>query len=132
MYTNKINGKRYIGQAKDFNKRHRYHKNAMTNKKNKDYNQPIHRALRKYGLDNFEVEILKENLSTQCLLNFYECYYIKKYDLLCKNNKGYNVSEGGSNGNSFAGQTEEERKERCKKISDAAKGRKHSEETKES
>ena len=125
MYTNKINGKRYVGQAINFNKRHRCHKNARTDKNNGEYNKPIHRALRKYGLDNFDVEILKENLNTQCLLNFYECYYIKKFDLLCKNGKGYNISDGGSNGNPFAGKTEEERREIRQKQSEAMRGENH-------
>ena len=118
MYTNKINGKGYAGQTNDFNRRYKEHIAAMTNENNDEYDYPIHRALRKYGLDNFDVEILKENLNTQCLLNFYECYYIKKFDLLCKNGKGYNISDGGSNGNPYAGKTEEEMKEIRQKISE--------------
>lgn len=56
MYTNKINGKRYIGQAKDFNKRHTKHKYAVNSDKNeRDYNVPIHRAMRKYGIDTKEL-----------------------------------------------------------------------------
>ena len=123
MYTNKINGKGYVGQTNDFNRRYKEHIDAMINKNNDEYNKPIHRALRKYGLDNFEVEILKENLSTLCLLNMYECYYIKKFDLLCKNGKGYNISDGGSNGNPFAGKTDEEMEEIRRKRSEARKGK---------
>ena len=122
MYTNKINGKCYVGQAVNFNRRHKAHINAMTNENDIEYNAPIQRAFRKYGLENFEVEILKENLNTQCLLNFYECYYIKKFDLLCKNGKGYNVASGGSNRNPYAGKTEEEIKEIRQKQSEAMKG----------
>ena len=73
MYTNKINGKRYVGQTVDFKQRHKRHISAMTNENDNEYDYPIQRAFRKYGLDNFEVKILKENLNTQCLLNFYEC-----------------------------------------------------------
>ena len=122
MYKNKINGKGYVGQTVNFNKRHKEHISAMTNENNDEYDYPIHRALRKYGLDNFKVEILKENLNTQCLLNFYECYYIKKFNLLCKNGKGYNLSDGGSNGNPYAGKTEEEMEETKRKISESMKG----------
>ena len=131
MYTNKINGKGYAGQTNDFNRRYKEHIDAMINKNNDEYNKPIHCALRKYGLDNFDVEILKENLNTQCLLNLYECYYIKKFDLLCKNGKGYNISDGGSNGNPFAGKTEEEMEEIRQNMSEAHKDKKHSEETKQ-
>ena len=131
MYTNKINGKRYIGQTNDFNRRYKEHIAAMTNENDNEYIYPIQRAFRKYGLDNFEVKILKENLNTQCLLNFYECYYIKKFDLLCKNGKGYNLSDGGSNGNNFAGKTDEEMEEIRQKQSEAHKGKKHSEKSKQ-
>ena len=124
MYTNKINGKRYVGQAVDFNRRHKQHISSSYNKKNKyQYNLPFHCAIRKYGLDNFEVEILKENLNTQCLLNLYECYYIKKFNLLCKNRKGYNISNGGSNGNPMSGKTDEEIKQWNKKKSESMKGK---------
>ena len=122
MYTNKINGKGYVGQTVNFKQRHQKHISAMTNENDDEYDAPIQRAFRKYGLDNFEVKILKENLNTQCLLNFYECYYIKNFDLLCKNGKGYNLSDGGSNGNPFAGKTEEEIKEIRRNQSEAHKG----------
>ena len=100
MYINKINGKRYIGQTKNFNRRHKQHIKKSSNK------YPIDRSLKKYGEENFDVIILKENLSTQCLLNLWESYYIEKYNCLSKDN--YNISSGGSNGNNFAGKTEEE------------------------
>lgn len=100
MYVNKVNGKRYVGQAVDFNDRHREHI--------RKHKQVIDRAIDKYGEENFEIIILKENLSNQCLLNFWECYYIDKYNCLAKNGNGYNISDGGHNGNAFAGKTEEE------------------------
>lgn len=121
MYKNKINGKCYIGQAKNFNKRHEYHTAERNNK------FPIDKAFNKYGKENFEIIILKENLSTQCLMNFWECYYINKYDVI-NNKKGYNISSGGSNGNNFIGKTEEEMKEIRKKMSASnwQKGENHS------
>ena len=71
MYINKINGKRYVGQAVDFNRRHRVHNLKSTDK------FLIDRAFNKYGEENFEIVILKKDLQTQCLLNFWECYYIE-------------------------------------------------------
>ena len=49
MYINKINNKKYIGQAKNFNKRHKQHIKQSSNKNNKNqYNLPFHNAIRKY------------------------------------------------------------------------------------
>ena len=146
MYINITNNKKYVGQAKDFNKRHKQHIRKYTN------SFPIDKAFNKYGEENFEIIILKEDLQTQCLLNFWECYYIEKYNCLSKEN--YNCSSGGSNGNNFAGKTEEEMNEIRNKISEKSKlmwenmskedkmnrneklsksnmGKQHSEETKE-
>ena len=124
MYINKINGKRYVGQAVDFNRRHRTHNLKSTDK------FLIDRAFNKYGEENFEIVILKKDLQTQCLLNFWECYYIEKYNTLASNNKGYNISNGGHNGNAFAGKTDEEMLNFKQKLSNAMKGKYHTEETK--
>ena len=135
-YTNKINNKRYIGQAKNFNKRYNQHlRSAYNQNKTHEYTVAFHNAIRLYGIENFEIEILKEDLQTRCLIDFWECYYINKFDTLTKNGKGYNVSSGGSNGNNFAGKTEEELKnifndEWKSKISNAHIGKQHNDETK--
>lgn len=100
LYVNKINNHKYIGQTKDFNKRHKQHIGEYNNK------YPIDKAFNKYGENNFDIIILKENLSSQCLLNFWECYYIDKFN--CLDNGNYNLSSGGSNGNNFANKTKEE------------------------
>ena len=110
MYINKINGKRYIGQTVDFNRRHKEH--IRHNK------SPLEKAMQKYGEENFEIIILKENIASQCLLNLFECYYIKKYNTVTENKKGYNISDGGFNGNPYAGKTKEEMKEIRRKISE--------------
>lgn len=130
MYINVINNRKYVGQAKDFNIRHKQHIRESSNK------TPIDRAFNKYGEENFEIVILKENIYTQCLLNLWESYYINKYNCLSKEN--YNISDGGYNGNPFAGKTEEEMKEIRQKMSEAHKGenhpmygRKHSEKSKQ-
>lgn len=127
MYVNKVNGKRYVGQAKDFNRRHRGHISESRKEHRKEYNYPFNKAIRKYGIENFEIIILKENLSTKCLLNLLECYYIKKYNTL-KYGNGYNISDGGSNGNTFAGKTKEEmdeiwNNEHRRNLSESLKGR---------
>lgn len=133
MYTNKTNRKRYIGQAKDFNRRHREHCLKCYNK------TPIDKAFNKYGEKNFEIKILAENILTQEKLNEYEKFFIKRYNTLCKNNEGYNVAEGGY-GNPYIGKTEEELNKIKQKMKDnhadingsnnPMYGKKHSKESK--
>lgn len=77
---NLINNKVYIGQSKDIEKRF---KNHITNafkgdaSTNKEYNKYLYRAFRKYGINNFKMEILEECSETE--LNDKEHYYILKY-----------------------------------------------------
>ena len=76
--TNLINGKMYIGQAQDIYKRWYAHKYSAFKKDNKRYNVILYRAIRKYGLENFEFEILEECCVGE--LNEKEIYYINKYN----------------------------------------------------
>ena len=107
MYKNKINGKGYVGKAEDFLDRKQKHIYSSYNKKDNGYNYPFHRAIRKYRIDNFEVKILKENL-TEDEMNYWEDYYIELFDLYANHGKGYNVAKGGTGGNLIKGKTEEE------------------------
>lgn len=50
--TNKVNGKVYIDQSKNIEKRWKQHLGAKDN-------YLIHRAIRKYGKDNFSFEIVQ-------------------------------------------------------------------------
>ena len=54
--TNVINGKSYIGQSVDPKKRFASHINRS---KNDSDNSPIHSAIKKYGKENFTLEILE-------------------------------------------------------------------------
>lgn len=103
-------GKMYIGKAIDFNKRYKTHIYASNNKNCKDYNVPFHNAIRKYGIENFKIKILAEDLKLE-ELGYWENYYIEKYNLYAKNGKGYNIANGGQGGNNFAGKTNEEMEE---------------------
>ena len=121
-YTNKINGKRYVGQTiNELKTRHRLHMNAVRFTSNKRDNEtPIHRAMRKYGIENFKLEILIMNCVDYDRLNNYEKFYIKRFKSLANQN-GYNVSDGGLNGNKFAGKTEEEMDKWKRELSEARK-----------
>lgn len=57
--TNRLNGKAYIGYAKDIEDRFKTHKSRAFYE-NKEYNKTLYRAFRKYGLDNFDFKVLLE------------------------------------------------------------------------
>lgn len=89
--TNLVNGKIYIGQtAKTLDERfkeHLYEAFSMNTMR------PLYKAMRKYGSDNFTVELVEEVLLSE--LNAKECYYIKLYDCLAIKGNGYNITYGG-------------------------------------
>lgn len=99
-FTNKINGKTYIGQTNNIEKRKRGHKSDSFNKKSNGYNLPFHCAVRKYGWDNFEFEILEEldDSFGREYLNEREIFFIAHYKSLTNQN-GYNISKGGNGNN---------------------------------
>ena len=93
--TNKINNKIYIGQSSYVEKRWERHRTGPFNPNNNQYHTPFYRAIRKYGLDNFNFEVIEE--CSQSELNDKEIYWIKYYDTT-NPEKGYNLTEGGYNG----------------------------------
>ena len=123
-YTNLINNKKYIGQTiTQLKTRHYNHVRASENKSTTyDNNVPFHNAIRKYGIENFKLEIIHigQNLEE---LNYFESYYIKYYNTLNINNNGYNISSGGSKGNIWEGKSEEEFEYFKKNISEKLKGK---------
>lgn len=88
---NMINGKMYIGQSINIERRWARHRYATD-----DF--AIHRAIRKYGIENFSFSILEE--CSEKNLDDKEIYWITKYNSLIPN--GYNMIEGGSNGSGLA------------------------------
>ncbi len=148
--TNKINGKKYIGQSLDIERRFRNHKKAC-------HNIYLRRSVEKYGLDSFLFEILEE--VSEELLEEKERYYIDLFNTRDPS-KGYNLKDAGPHGELSADvkarmsksrtglKLSEDRKQKIseamkgnrnasvpcsddkkKKISEANKGRKRSEET---
>ena len=108
MIENLVNGKIYIGQGLDIEKRWKDHKYGLRG--NYHENKHLQNAWNKYGEDNFEFTIICECSENQ--LNTMEEYYIfelMSYEL----DFGYNKSYGGGSGRP----TEEIRK----KISESTK-----------
>src|ERR1700739_3858790 len=92
-FQNKINGKVYIGKTiQKPNTRKRQHINDA----NKGANTPLHAAIRKYTIDNFDFDVIY-NAFTLEELNKAECDFIREYDCCVLDGKdnGYNVSRGG-------------------------------------
>ena len=92
--VNKINNKLYIGfTGKNPNKRLIEHKSAVNT--GSDY--ALHEAMRKYGLDNFEFEVIYQSLDKNFTLNVMEPHFIEKYNSFINQN-GYNMTYGGQGG----------------------------------
>lgn len=93
--TNKINGKIYIGQTiKSFEERLRGHiYDAQYRKKTSE--SRLSNAIRKYGIDNFEKEIIYTASSIE-ELNEKEEFYIKHFNSTNRE-IGYNIKYGGNN-----------------------------------
>lgn len=114
--TNKINGKIYIGQTiRDLDERQKRHINDA--KKGDDLY--FHRAILKYGEENFIIEEI-DSAETQTELNKKEIYYIGKYNSY---ENGYNSTFGGEGGNTYSKKTKEELEIIRKKIAKANTGK---------
>ena len=128
--TNKINSKTYIGQ----------HKYKKLNDSYMGSGIHIKSAIKKYGKENFEKEILEFDIPNVDLANDWEQMYI-----LFERAKGkaeYNIANGGKGSAGFHHSEEYKRlrseamkgrrlsEETKRKLSEAMKGKKPSEETK--
>lgn len=90
-FLNKINNKSYIGQSVNIEQRYKDHVSRAFNSKSDEYNSLIHKAIRKYGLNNFSFEILEECKKEE--LNEKEKFWIKQYNSF---DNGYNLTTGGN------------------------------------
>ena len=124
-WTNKINNKIYIGQSINIEARKKAH---LKSKKGKS-NCILHKAFKKYGIENFEFEIIAQNIPIQ-FLNLWETFYIKVFN--CVQPNGYNIHpEGGSpRGYKWTNEQKEKLKNIKKDKPNPFAGKKHSDETK--
>ncbi len=132
MHTNKINNKKYIGITSR-NPKVRWGNNGCGYR---ECQKAFYNAIKKYGWDNFEHEIIEENLSLEeanemekeLILKYHTCVY----DNVCM---GYNMTFGGDEG-SRGKIVSEETKEKMSIAHLGEKngffGKHHSEETKAS
>lgn len=86
--TNKLTNDFYIGKTKNPEARFYKHKYDATNNKSQAY---IHRAMRKYGVDNFTFSVL-EQVESLDVLSEREIYWIDNLK------PKYNMTKGGDGG----------------------------------
>ena len=107
-YKNKINGKIYVGQARNLYARYLNFLNI-----NQRYaGQIIENARKKYGVNNFEYSIL-----THCSveeLNYWESFYVERLNTTTPH--GYNMTNGGDSVYTSTKEFKEKQTEKLKKI----------------
>lgn len=114
MHTNTITNKSYIGQTIN-GMMYRWRSHCRDAENMVAPNNHFHRAIRKYGNDVWEHQVLIDDVP-QDLLNEYEQNMIEKYDTF---NSGYNSNIGG--GSAIGYKHTQEQKD---KIGKAHKGKK--------
>ena len=85
--TNKVNGKIYIGKT-EFSIEKRFKEHCQDAFKERNKNRPLYRAMRKYGIENFEISLLEETNNPEEK----EIYWIEKKGSF---KYGYNATKGG-------------------------------------
>lgn len=109
--TNKINGKIYVGQ----------HIGTLLDPEYYGSGKYLNNAIRKYGVNNFTVEVL-EFCETKESLNQREIFWI--HELQSQNHDiGYNISFGGDGGDTFTYQSEEDKELIRQKSGRSTKGK---------
>ena len=115
--TNKINGKEYIGQTiTTLESRKRTHIWESLNNRCTGY---FHKAIRKYGPNNFDWEILHTNINNIGDLNKLEIFYIGYYNTF---NSGYNLNLGGGGNFGYKNKWGHHTEESKQKMSESRKG----------
>src|ERR1035441_6988167 len=87
--TNNLNGHAYIGVSNDPQRRWKEHRYSAR----RDSVFPIHAAMRKHGIENFEMIVIYESTDKQHVFEEMENHFIWKFNT--KKN-GYNCTNGGT------------------------------------
>ena len=87
--TNLINGKIYVGKTLS-TIQHRWKEHCAESKRDKNQNRPLYKAMNKYGIENFTIDLLEEVPESE--INNKEQYWI---EFLGSFKYGYNATLGG-------------------------------------
>lgn len=87
LWTNLVNGKKYVGQTKCF-------RNRMSQYRNGAFNVRMRKDVKEHGIDNFEITILERDIAKEDLdeREQYWLDYYKSYD----ERYGYNICQFAS------------------------------------
>lgn len=105
--TNRINGKKYIGQTKNtlINRKYQHLKTARNG--NYHYRSKFYNAIKKHGENNFIWKGIDRGYSKD-ELNKKEIYYINELNTI---ENGYNIVKGGNGGDIWSEFSEKKKKE---------------------
>jgi group I intron endonuclease len=95
--VNQINGKIYIGFDSNWPNRKKRHLKDARSKNSVAYNDIFHKAIRKYGQENFIWEIIYQSMDGEhCKDNMENYFIVEKHSFInFENSKGYNMTLGG-------------------------------------
>lgn len=91
IIKNSCNDKVYIGQTTT-TMENRFKRHINSAKNNFEPSMILYNAMRKYGFDNFYIDLLEDNID-DAYLNDRERYWIHEYNSIRPN--GYNIRDGG-------------------------------------
>lgn len=89
--TNKVNGKQYVGKTRHSDPVKRFQEHLRESRKERNENRPLHRAINKYGEEEFEFKVLEE-VSEEASRQR-EIFWIDKLNTY--GSSGYNATKGG-------------------------------------
>lgn len=124
ILQNKINLKIYVGYSYNVSARWRNHKSNA----NQGYEFPIHYAIRKYGWENFDKQVIEEWDTKEEAWDaemFWIAFFRTNINRYGKE-YGYNLNDGGACSSGMLGKKASE--ETKLKMSKSLKGRKHTDE----
>ena len=114
--TNLKNNKSYIGSSIRVDKRWKQHIRTSKNPNSSQYNYPLYRAFRKYGINNFSFDVLKDDFNNQQEMQEYQHIMIIYFNSV---ENGYNQTYqtiGIDKNNENFKKMIQKRSQRCAKI----------------
>lgn len=91
--TNKVTNQFYIGSSENVARRWSDHKTRYKDETGKEYNKELYVAIRQYGLENFNIEVIEE--CDESMLKERESYYIKELNAILNGYNGYGLDKHG-------------------------------------